>query len=84
MPKMMNGILQILVIVSKKKQQNRFVMPTTTIVACKFKQNFNEPFLKKKQSNNDQATYQILMSVQLGRNANQIHRIPSRVIVPIL
>jgi hypothetical protein len=59
-------------------------MPKTTIVACKFKQNFNEPLKKKKQSKNDQATYQILMSVQLGRNANQIHKIPSRVIMPIL
>jgi hypothetical protein len=47
MPIMMSGILQILVIVSKK-QQNRFVMPKTTIVACKLKQNFNEPLKKKK------------------------------------
>ncbi len=44
---MMNGILQILVIIFKK-QQNIFVMPKTTIVACTLKQNFNEPLKKKK------------------------------------
>jgi hypothetical protein len=83
MPKMMNGILQILVIVSKQ-QQNRFVMPNTTIVACKFKQNFNEPLKKKKHFKNDQTTYQTPMSIQLRRNADQTHRVPSKVIMPIL
>lgn len=83
MPRTMSGILQILVIVSKQ-QQNRFVMPKTTIVACKFKQNSNEPLKINKHSKNDQATYQTPMSIQLGRSADQTHRVLSKVIVLIL
>jgi hypothetical protein len=38
----------------------------------------------KSNSKNDQLTYQTLMSIQLGRNAYQIHRVPSRVMMHIL
>ncbi len=38
----------------------------------------------KSNSKNDQVTYQTLMSIQLERSAYQIHRVPSRVVVPIL
>jgi hypothetical protein len=38
----------------------------------------------KSNSKNDQVTYQTPMSIQLGKSAYQTHRVPSRVIMPIL
>ncbi len=61
---MVNGIPQIPIIVSKG-QENKFVMPNTVVVACKFKQE-PKPLRKMKnfESNQCTCTYQILTLVQ--------------------
>jgi hypothetical protein len=61
---MVNGISQIPIIVSKG-QENKFVMPKTVVVACKFKQEL-KPLRRRKhfESNQGTRTYQILTLVQ--------------------
>lgn len=80
-PRLVSGILQIPIIVSHE-QQMRSVMPETTTIAYKLGQEV-EPSRKGSQSKNDQATYQVPMNIQVGRQVNQIYEDPSRVTIPI-
>jgi hypothetical protein len=57
-------------------------MPNTTIVACKLGQEF-ETSRKRKQFENGQGAYQVLVSTQLKGKANQTHGISSKVTIPI-
>jgi hypothetical protein len=60
----------------------RFVTPKTTTIAYKLGQEV-EPSRRGNQSKNDQATYQVLMNTQVGKQANQIYEDPSWVTIPI-
>jgi hypothetical protein len=54
------------------------MMPKTIIVACKSRSK-SKPLKSRKHFENGQGTYQISMSIQFGKSANQTHRVPSMV-----
>jgi hypothetical protein len=78
-PRLVSAIPQIPIIVSHK-QHIRSIMPQTTIVTCKLGQKV-EPS-RRNQSKNGQATYQVLVNIQVGRRAYQINEDPSQVTIP--
>jgi hypothetical protein len=77
------GYIPIISIIVSYEQQIKFMMLNITTIGYKLKQEF-EPSRRRKQSKNDQGTYQVLMSTQLRQITYQTHGVSIKVTLPIL
>jgi hypothetical protein len=64
-----------------RRQQNRSMMPKTTIIACEPLQ--ERELVKRRQFESGQGTYKTLVSIQFGGSEDQTHRIPNMATIPI-
>jgi len=65
-----------------KAQQNIFVMPTITVLACEHIQK-SELLKKIMQSKSGQSTYWILVNTHFGRSTYQTQKVLNRARTPI-